>query len=145
MDSKPERPTPSPGDKKSTPQGGSFVWYLLALGVLLLLIVTLFTGRTEKQILWSDFVALVRAHGADDGQAHSIEVLDESTEPARRIRLANLDKVMVGPRNVTGRVDYTLLSDAMQTPPGGETPTLSGAPQTTASAGRNSVRRSPCW
>ena len=63
MDSQkpPSSPHPKSSDKKLPQQSGNFVWYLLGLGVLLLLMVTIFNSRNETRIRMSDFVKLVKA------------------------------------------------------------------------------------
>ena len=52
-------PTPKPADKKPSQQGGNFVWYLLGLGVLLLVLVTIFNSVTEQDIRWSELEQLI--------------------------------------------------------------------------------------
>ena len=46
---RPQTTTPNDksADKKPAPQGGNLVWYMLGLGVLLLLMVTMFTSGSE--------------------------------------------------------------------------------------------------
>lgn len=99
------------GDKKPAGQSSNFVWYLMALGVLLLLMVTLFTSGSELQLKWSEFEQLVKASDAKDAEAtKAVEIVDRSTTPPRTLRIANLSKVVVGPRAVSGVVDRTILS-----------------------------------
>jgi cell division protease FtsH len=61
-DSKSPSPGDKPSDKKPSQQGGgNLVWYMLGLGVLLLLMVTIFNSGTQQQIGWSDLLKLVEA------------------------------------------------------------------------------------
>ena len=47
-DQKPQSTGEKPPEKKSSPQGGNLVWYMLGLGVLLLLMVTLFNNSSGQ-------------------------------------------------------------------------------------------------
>ena len=60
-DQKPQSNSDKQSDKKSTPQGGNLVWYMLALGVLLLLMVTVFNNGTSVPLGFSDLLKLVEA------------------------------------------------------------------------------------
>ena len=77
-DQKPQPSNDRPAEKKPTPQtgGGNLVWYMLGLGVLLLLMVTLFNSGNELRPGWSDLIKLVEASGKDAsgkiGEAMSI-------------------------------------------------------------------------
>ena len=115
-DPKKQKPDDSSGDRKPAAQGGSFVWYLLGLGVLLLLVVSIFVGPSRKHIKWSDLERLVRASDARDPAAtYSITVIDRSTDPPKKVRLAKLSKVKIAPRSVEGYVERTVLADATAT------------------------------
>jgi cell division protease FtsH len=101
----PAKETPKPADKKPQQQGGNFVWYMLALGVLVLLAVTIFGTRNEVQISMSEFERLVVASNPDRPEhERSIVVEDRSTTQPRKIRLSNLSKITIGDHEVTARV-----------------------------------------
>src|SRR5215207_7139369 len=101
-DQKPQSGNEKQADKKSSPQGGNLVWYLLALGVLLLLMVTMFNSNSGLTLGFSDFLKLVDASGKD-GHG-SIEVPDPSSSQPQRIRLSELSSVVVGSSTVTAKV-----------------------------------------
>jgi cell division protease FtsH len=100
-------PSPKPADKKPAQQGGNFVWYLLGLGVLLLVLVTIFNSVTEQQIRWSELEQLVEASNptkhpvADD---RYLDVTDRSTARPQKIRLSHLSNITIGQHDVTARV-----------------------------------------
>ena len=78
QNSKGQKPQGSSERKPS--QGGSFVWYLIGLGVLLLLLLTVFASTGETQLAWSDLERLIRASDANDPDSkNSIEVTDHSS------------------------------------------------------------------
>jgi cell division protease FtsH len=108
-------------DKKTPPQGGNVVWYMLGLGVLLLLMVTMFSTGTEVEMHWSDFERLVAASDPTIPNAtRFIEIVDRTRTPEQKIRVGNLSHIVVGEREVTAQVTRTRLKPAGTT--GGTTP-----------------------
>ena len=105
------------GERKPN-QGGSFVWYLIGLGVLLLLLLTVFAKTGETQLAWSDLERLVRASDANNpNSTNSIEITDHSADPVRKYRYANVADIVVAPRKVRGKVERTLLADPTSASP----------------------------
>ncbi|TWT88149.1 ATP-dependent zinc metalloprotease FtsH 4 [Pseudobythopirellula maris] len=111
METSPEEQEKKPASEKKPPQqGGNFVWYLLGLGLVLLLLVTLLGGTAETKITPPDFKKLVEASDPQDPEkSGSIEIVDRSTTPPRKLRLSNLTDIVVDETNVTGRVDRQVL------------------------------------
>ena len=99
-------PPPSSHDKqpekKSPPQSGNLVWYMLGLGVLLLLMVTMLNGGSEQTMGWSDLLRLVEASGKD-GPGYA-DVVDRSGTQPQRWRISELSNVEVGASKVTAKV-----------------------------------------
>lgn len=97
-------------NKKPSPHGGSYMWYLLGLGVLLLLMVTIFTNGSPEEIAWSDLVRLVKqskqSDSGDVAYRHWIEIEDTSAKTPTRVKLANLSDVVVYPSKVKGTVEW---------------------------------------
>ncbi|MEM8865572.1 MAG: AAA family ATPase, partial [Planctomycetota bacterium] len=119
------------GDRKGQAPGGSFVWYLLGLGVLLLLLMSIFSGPSETRLDWSDLEDLVRASDVNSEQAtNSIEIVDKSSQPAKKIRLANLSEVIVDSRKVKAKVERTELADATATGDASSSSVASKEPET---------------
>ena len=50
-----------PSEKKNAPQANNLVWYLLGLGIVLLLLATVWSGQERLKIGWSDLKRLVQA------------------------------------------------------------------------------------
>ncbi len=116
MDS--QKPTPNPhpksSDKKLPPQSGNFVWYLLGLGVLLLLMVTIFNSRNETRIRMSDFVRLVKASNPDrDKSERFIDIEDRSSQPPQKIRLSDLSRIVIGDNEVQAEVTRSKLNPSV--------------------------------
>ena len=136
MDNTPKK-SPEQGDKNTQPQqGGNFVWYLLGLGVLLMLFVTQFVGPSGVEIPWSEFERLVEASSADDpDKSGAIVMLDETTDPPRRLYLSNLDKLVVDFTKVTGKVDRFVLSEESAPAAGESAATAAAADDSTLPVG----------
>ncbi len=136
---KPTKPTPDNDKrggeaKKPGGQPVSFVWYLLAMFVLLMLGVTLFGGDSMVTLKWSEFERLAQASytvpdleadaevkegdTAEPAEAGTgeIEYIDRSMTPPRKVRLSNLKELVVGNEGVIGKVTRQVL------PPNGVEP-----------------------
>lgn len=120
--------------KKPASQPVSFVWYLLALFVLLMLGITLFGGTSTVTLPWTEFESLVVASYTppEDGAAPADEAppadveeaegetavldtppeagpgwhvyLDRTKNPPRQVRLSSLKDLVVNHSGVTGKV-----------------------------------------
>jgi cell division protease FtsH len=107
-DQKPQSSGEKQPDKKSSPQGGNLVWYMLALGVLLLLMVTVFSNSSGQPLGFSDLLKLIDATGKDANGKQGpgfIDVPDPTTaRPQQRLRISDLSEIIVGSSNVTAKV-----------------------------------------
>ncbi|HEX3598652.1 MAG TPA: ATP-dependent zinc metalloprotease FtsH [Lacipirellulaceae bacterium] len=92
-----------PSDKKPAQHGGgNLVWYMLGLGVLLLLMVTLFNSGNELRLGWSDLIKLVEASGKN-GPGY-VEIIDNTNTQMPRVRIADLSDIQIGTSSVTAKV-----------------------------------------
>jgi cell division protease FtsH len=108
---KPQPPGDKPGDKKPAPQGGgNLVWYMLAVGVLLLLMVTIFKTGNQKQVKWSDLLKLVEASG--EGGPGFIETTEANGAEATRVQLSDLSDIEIGTSFVKAKVSRQLYKPA---------------------------------
>ncbi len=110
-------PAPEGGksaDKKSSPQNSNFVWYLLILGVLLVLAVAFVTGTTEVDLKWSDLERLVLASSntTENPGKTWIDVVDTSGKTPSTVRFSKLDKVVVDNDYVTGKLTRQRLDES---------------------------------
>jgi cell division protease FtsH len=121
-----DNPKPRPeqhvksSDKKPQ-QGGNLVWYMLGLGVLLLLMVTFFNSGSEQKILWSDMLQLVSASDPQDAQAPGyIDVIDHSGTRPQWVRISDLSHVVIGTNEVTARITRQMLKPSSDGASAGE-------------------------
>src|ERR1700754_5037663 len=70
-DHKPHPSNEKPAEKKPSQQGGNLVWYMLGLGVLLLLMVTIFNSGSGVTLGFSDLLQLIEVSG--DGETSKDE------------------------------------------------------------------------
>jgi cell division protease FtsH len=104
--------------KKPSGPGSSFIWYLLALGVLSMMLVTLVEGSGGVEIPYTDFLRLVDASAVDNADAKepgSITVVDKTQKDARQVRYSNLENVTVDVTQITGKVDRQFLPEGETT------------------------------
>lgn len=120
--------------KKPASQPVSFVWYLLAVFVLLMLGVTLFGNSSTITLPWSEFEKLAVAsyqpsvdpsaatpEGEDEEAEREaglgwITYVDRTMNPPREVRLSNLSKLVVGYDGVSGRLTRQVLAPGAMLP-----------------------------
>jgi cell division protease FtsH len=109
MDQPKDAPKPKTPDKKPAPQANNLLWYMLGLGVVLLLLMTMWSGQDKLTIQYSDFVRLVEqtAKNPADGEMVQITVVDKSTKPPIERMLSAPQDIRVGSSEVTGTVMVT--------------------------------------
>src|SRR3954471_24645795 len=105
MDQPKEAPKPK-SDKKSAPQNNNLLWYLLGLGVLLLLLVTVWGATEKKTIQWSDFEKLIVASNpkAPAGTQKVVTIVDETGKTPVKWVLSEPREIRVGATEITGTV-----------------------------------------
>jgi len=98
-----------PAEKKPAGMGSNVIWYLLALGIGTVFLVTLLANAPGYEIAYSELVLLIeKGSDAKNDAAEPkkpqgyIDVSDPSGK--RVIRFSNLSDVTVGPDEVTGKV-----------------------------------------
>src|SRR5262245_46714824 len=101
-----QSPNQKSPEKRAPQQGGNVVWYLLGLGVLLLLLVSVFNNGKEQQLEWSKFEEVIRASNPQDKEASGyIEVdVDRGGPRPQGVRLSDLSKVVIGESAVTATI-----------------------------------------
>jgi cell division protease FtsH len=104
-DQKPQSNGEKPSEKKTAPQsgGGNLVWYMVGLGVLLLLMITMLNSGSPQTMGWSDLLKLVESSG-EDGKNY-VDIQDPTTADAnKRVRISDLSEIKIGNSYVAGKV-----------------------------------------
>ncbi len=109
MDKQKDKPKPpEPGDpkqdRKPHPTGGNLVWYLLALGVGTLFLVSLLGTEHQIEIAYGDLEDLIEKGAPQQNPEAAIEVTLGSGSSQRTVRYSNLDGLKIGPHRITGQV-----------------------------------------
>ncbi len=110
MDQKSDSPRKS-RDKKGPALGNNLVWYMLAIGVLVLFAVSLLADRSRVEIWYSDLERLISQGAPEKNPSAAIEVLEEGRDAnGIRVRYSHLRDVQVGNDEITGTVVRQVLS-----------------------------------
>ena len=83
------------GEKKISPMNNNVVWFLLVLGVLTLLTVSMMTGGPDEKVLCSDLLELIKIADDKDGKNY-IEVHRGTGDKEHVVRLSNPTDIKVG-------------------------------------------------
>jgi cell division protease FtsH len=99
----------SPEKKPAAPQGSNLLWYLLGLGVLLLLLVTVLGAENKLTLQWSDFEALVKASNPEAPKDADKYIIfrDETVKPPTEYKLSDPQEIRIGSTEVVGTVVST--------------------------------------
>jgi len=104
MENSNDPPKRSP-EKKPASQGNNLVWYILGLGVLLLLLGTVWSAPARMTVPWSDLEQLIQVSNPDKTEGLDyIEIDDTSVKPPRRYRLSHPTNIQISTHEVTGQV-----------------------------------------
>jgi len=124
---KPERPPAE--KKKSPPFGSSFVWYIVAVTLGVLLVLGLVWGNPSRaKIGYLEFIRLVKQGAPERNPKASIVVRDETRGKPEGIKYSNLSNLTVTRFEISGRVTRQVVEPvekpaehkvAFQTPRGG--------------------------
>ena len=93
-------------DRKTPPLGGNIIWYLLALGVGTLFLVSLLENGSPIELRYIDLNRLI-----EKGPKGEIEVREGSSGKEQQVvRYSKLDKLTFGPHEITGTVARQVLA-----------------------------------
>ena len=98
-------------DKKSSSINNNVVWFLLVLGVLTLLTVSLMTGGPDEKILYSDLLELIKVVDNKDGKNY-VEVHRGTGDKEHVDRISNPTDIKIGSYEVTGKITRETVGDA---------------------------------
>ena len=105
MEESKDKPQSSP-EKKPTPPGNNLVWYVLGLMVLLLLVGTVWGGRTHQKLKWSELEALIAVSNPESKtpDKNYIIVEDTTTKPSKWYRINGPTDIKIGTHEVVGQL-----------------------------------------
>jgi cell division protease FtsH len=104
MDQPKDAPKKTP-EKKPSPQANNLLWYMLGLGVLLLLLMTVWGNYDRLTVRWGDFERLIAATKPNgDAETEFITIVDETVKPMVEYQLSKPEDLRVGSDEVIGTV-----------------------------------------
>ena len=87
-------------EKRIPPMGNNIIWYLLALALGTLLLVSLL-GRSPVNLRYLDLLRLIEKGSGPDA---SIEVTEGTGSAERKVRYSDLSELTIGRDEITGKV-----------------------------------------
>ena len=108
-DNQPESKRPPP-DARTPPLGGNFVWYLLALGIGVLFLVSFMETGNQVELSYMDLVKLIEKGVPVRNPKAAVELRETIAGKQEDVRYSNLDNLMVGPHEITGTVSREVIS-----------------------------------
>jgi cell division protease FtsH len=122
----PERERP-PRERKPPQVGGNMVWYLLALGIGTLFVVTLLGADPQVDIPIGKLRKLIEQGSPERNPEAAIEVVEGSGSREIRVRYSDLRNLQFGPAEITGTVTREVVApEDKQTEPQPEVPFSTG-------------------
>ena len=103
----PERKTP---ERKSPPMGGNMVWYLLALGVGTLFLVSLWSNDSKVQIPYGELIKLIEQGAPETNEKAAIKIVEGRENKELTVRYSQLDELMFGQHEITGTITREILA-----------------------------------
>jgi cell division protease FtsH len=89
--------------------GGNLIGYLLGVGLITLVLVTLFHPASQVEIAYMQLVLLVEQGSSERNKNAQIEVVEGTEGHRQRVRYSHLSDLRVGHSEITGRVTRQVL------------------------------------
>jgi cell division protease FtsH len=102
-------PTPKKSDRKNSSMGGNLVGYLLGVGLLTLVLVTLFHPGSQVEISYMQLVRLIEQGAPEQNKSAQIEVVEGNDGHRQRVRYSRLSDLRLGRSEISGRVTRQVL------------------------------------
>jgi cell division protease FtsH len=108
-------PNQKSADKRPPQQGGNVVWYLLGLGVILLLLVTVFNTDKVQEMRFSDFQHLVAASNPNrEVQDRFVDIqVDRRAAQPQMVRISDLKNIVIDENEIRAHVTKQPLKTVM--------------------------------
>jgi len=104
---KPEGDRP---ERRGPSAPSNVVWYLLAVGLTTLILVSLVQPGSQAEIPYSELVRLIEQGSSEKNPNAAIEVADGPAERRTVVRYKDLADVRIGSQEITGRVTRQVIS-----------------------------------
>jgi cell division protease FtsH len=96
-------------DRKTTPMGGNVVWYLVALGIVAVFLLSSMDTTSRVRLRYSDLQALIEKGVPEKNPKATIKVEEGPQDKLQTVRYSNLDNLKFAPHEITGTVTRQVL------------------------------------
>jgi cell division protease FtsH len=104
-----KRPDGEPGrERRSTPVGNNLVWYLIAIAMGVLILVSILQNNAQVEVSYSELVRLIEQGSPEINPKGQIDAWENGSH-RRRVRYSDLSEVKIGPHEITGKITYQVL------------------------------------
>jgi cell division protease FtsH len=108
---RPERP---PHERRPPPLGANVIWYLILLGVGTLFFVNYMSADNQVEIPYMDLWKLIEQGAPGINSQAAIKVSEGSKDKEIVYRYSKLDKLHIGPQEITGTVTKEVIQPEQQ-------------------------------
>lgn len=117
MENDAQQPDRSSPDKKLPPTNHGFLWYIAAISVGVVLVISLSIGSpTAVRLSYLDFVRLVKQGSPEKNPQAAITVVEGTPSKREVVRYSNLSELVVGPFEVRGKVTRQQIKPVQKNP-----------------------------
>jgi cell division protease FtsH len=104
-----DAPDRRPPDKSAHHTGGNFAWYLVAIAIAAVLVVSLL-GKNPVEIPYLDLVRLIEQGPPEKNPKAHIDLQEGPERKRQTVRYSDLQNLRVGPDEVTGEVTREVMA-----------------------------------
>jgi cell division protease FtsH len=112
-----ERREPNrPQDKKPTTMGGNVVWYLIALGIVAVFILSSVDNNSHYKLKYTDLQTLIEQGAPATNPKAAIKVHEGSQEKPQLVQYSDLKDLKFAPHEITGKATRQVLEPDAEDP-----------------------------
>ncbi|MEN6405600.1 MAG: ATP-dependent zinc metalloprotease FtsH [Thermoguttaceae bacterium] len=105
-----QEPNSSRRDRNASGPNRNLIWYLLATGVIALFLMSVLEGNGQVELRYMDLVKLIEQGEPANHPKAAIDVRESIAGKDETVRYSKLDKIKIGPHEITGTVARQVVS-----------------------------------
>jgi cell division protease FtsH len=133
-------PKKKPTERRFPGLGGNFILYIFIAAIFAVILVGLLVPRSDYEIPYSEFVALVRQKSPDQNPAALIQVDEGTASAPRPVRYSGLREIRVGPFDISGKATREELLKPFALDPGTGKPDWQGTLAVAKASGKSGTK-----
>ena len=111
MSDEPREPN-RPQERKTPSMGGNIVWYLVALGIVAVFLISSMDNSGKVKLRYSDLQTLIEKGAPEKNPKAAIQVYEGSQEKQQKVGYSDLKDLKFAPHEITGTVTRQILEPA---------------------------------